>query len=156
MKIRKFKKKDTLSCADLIRKTYLKFNGSEYFNESAAKNYAEFFNTKSQSFKKIYSKFSESQIFFVAIQNDDIIGLIRGKKNKISNLFVDSEYHKKGIGNKLIKKFESEAIKLKFKEIKIKSSVYALPFYQKQNYKKTEGLINHQGLKAYPMKKILI
>ncbi len=49
---------------------------------------------------------------------------------------IHSGLSKKGIGKKLVKHFEKEAIKLGAKEIKIRASLYATPFYQKIGYKK--------------------
>lgn len=99
--------------------------------------------------------FLESPLFFVAEENNEIIGVSRGKYNKISNLFVKNSSHRKGVGRRLVEVFEAKVKKLGTNEIKIRSTLYASPFYQKVGYKKTTGIRNYMGLKVYPMKKIL-
>jgi histone acetyltransferase (RNA polymerase elongator complex component) len=155
MKIRSFKKGDTKQCANLIKKTYQKYNQNEHFDGLAAKKYLDFFDLRKQNSDILYQKFQETKIFLVAVENEEILGLIRGKENKISNLFVDGRFHKRGIGQRLVTKFEQKARRLGSKKIKIKSSVHALLFYQKMGYKKTTGLRNYLGLKTYSMKKLL-
>ncbi len=81
--------------------------------------------------------------------------MIRGNPGKIINLYVSGSYHKRGIGRKLVNKFESIAKKEGAKEIKIKASLYAVPFYEKMGYRKTTGVRNFKGIKAWPMKKIM-
>ena len=79
------------------------------------------------------------------------IGVIRGRPNRIFNLFVDSNYHKKGVGRRLVEMFEKKAFAHKSKIIKISASLYAVPFYQRRGYKKTTGLRKLFGLKVQPM-----
>ena len=55
----------------------------------------------------------------------------------------------------LVKKFERNAQKYGSKKIKIRASLFAVPFYKKMGYKKTTGIRNFKGLKIQPMKKIL-
>jgi GNAT superfamily N-acetyltransferase len=81
--------------------------------------------------------------------------MIRGRPERITNLYVDGKYHKRGVGRLLLNKFEAEAKKLKSKEIKTRASLYAAPFYEKMGYKKTTGVRNFRGLKIWPMKKII-
>jgi len=78
-----------------------------------------------------------------------------GRKNRIKNLFVLGEEHKKGVGKKLIKLFEKEVKKRNYNHTKVNSSIYAIFFYQKMGYKKTTGIRNFNGLKIQPMKKNL-
>lgn len=155
MKIRKFKAKDTEEVAQLISNTYKKFNSLDYFDSEAAKKYINFFNPLVSSEKDILKVFSKATIFYVAVENDKIIGTIRGTFDRISSLFVDGNQHKKGIGKTLLKKFEKEAKKKGYNMIKLRSQPYSVKFYEKNGYKKTVGLRNSKGLKVYPMKKIL-
>lgn len=155
MKIRTFKKQDTQEVADLISRTYKLFNSSDFFEKKAAKDYINFFNTKKNTIEKIFEVFSKASIFYVAEENNTIIGTIRGTQDRISSLFVDGTQHKKGIGKKLMLKFEKEAIKRGSEEIKLRSQLYSVAFYERMNYKKTRGIINAKGLKVYPMRKLL-
>ncbi len=153
MSIRKFKKEDTREVALLIKNTYQEFNSQEYFRKSAIRNYLDRYDPNKKSVEDLYKKLSETIIFYVAISKNRVVGMIRGKPDRIVNLFVDKDYHHKGIGKKLVEKFEQEARKDKIKEIKIKSSLYAISFYQKMGYKKTTGIRDCHGLKVCPMRK---
>lgn len=99
---------------------------------------------------------SKESIFFVAEEEKKIVGYIKGNSNMIVNLFVLGNKHKKGLGRKLVLLFEKEAKRRNSRFIKIKSSLYAVPFYQKMGYKKTTGIRSFHGLKIQPMKKIIV
>jgi len=154
MKLIKFQKKYTSPIALLIVKTYKKYNCLEYYKKSAVKKYLDEFDPKKNSIETLYLNFKKSSIFFIAKENNKVIGMIRGKPGKISNLFVNGSYHRKGVGKKLVRLFESEALSHGSTGIKIRSSMYAIPFYQTMGYKKSTGVRNYKGLKIWPMRKI--
>ena len=153
MIIHKYNPSDLQEIANLIRETFRKFNSKEG-NKKGIKKYLDYYDTR-KNINKIKQTFSKNTIFFVIKKKNKIIGLIRGRKNKIENLFVKGEYHKRGIGKKLVEKFEKEAKKQKSKEIMIRASLYSVPFYKKMGYKKTTGMRNIKGIKIQPMKKRL-
>ena len=155
IKIRKYKNSDLVKVALLVKNTFKKFNSREYFKEEAIKNYLSQYNIDKNSKKELIRRFKKTPIFYVATENNKIIGAIRGKKDKITNLFIDKNYHQRGIGKKLVEKFETEVIKQRLNKIKIHSSLYAIPFYKKMGYKKSTGIRNFHGLKVQPMKKVL-
>lgn len=156
MKFRKFKKEDIRQIAEIKNSVFRKFNSSEYFKEEAIDLYLDFTDPK-KSDKELLEAFfiSDKSIFYVAEENNKIIGFIKGSKDRIGNLFVLGSSHKKGVGRKLVELLEKEAKKQNSKEIKIRSSIYAIPFYQKMGYKKTTGVRNLHNLKIQPMKKLL-
>ena len=155
IKLRKFKKSDAKAIALLIIKTHKRFNGREFFKKSAVQEYLDYYSLEKNSISGLCKKFQRTPIFYVAVNNKKIIGIIRGRLGYITNLFIDGAYHKKGIGRRLVEKFEADIKKQKAKVIKIRASLYAAPFYQKVGYKKTTGIRNFRGLKIYPMKKII-
>lgn len=154
MRIRKFEEKDTIDVASLISRTYTKFNSSDYFEKKAAQDYMDFFNPNKTSEKEILMVFSKATIFYIAEEDSKIIGAIRGTPGRLSSLFIEGTHQKKGVGTELLLRFEREAIHQGAKEIRLRSQLYAVSFYEKMGYKKTRGLINAKGLKVYPMKKI--
>ncbi len=154
-KLRKFKKEDTKVVALLIKNTFKKFNGNECKERGAVQRYLDIYDLEKKGQKEILNTFKKTPIFYVAWDEDDIVGIIRGNPQRIVNLFVDGKNHKKGVGRLLINKFENEAKKQGSKEIKLRSSLYAIPFYEKMGYKKTTGIRNFHGLKTCPMKKNL-
>ena len=96
-----------------------------------------------------------SEISFVAIENKKVIGVIRGNRGCIFNLFVDGVFHGKGIGKILVNVFERKAKDLGASEIKIRASLYAVPFYSSRGYKKTTGIKKMHEIKMQPMRKFL-
>jgi len=153
MKIKKYNPSDLQEVTNLIRETFRKFNSKEG-TKKGIKKYLDYYDTR-KNIDKIKETFSKNTIFFVIKKKNKIMGLIRGRKNKIENLFVKGEYHNKGIGRKLVEKFEKEAKKQKSKEIRIRASLYSIPFYKKIGYKKTTGIRNMKGIKIQPMRKRL-
>ncbi|MBU2616922.1 MAG: GNAT family N-acetyltransferase [Nanoarchaeota archaeon] len=156
MNFRKFRKSDIRQVAKIKNSVFSNFNKLGYFEKCAISRYLNKTSLKKSDQELIdVFKISDKSIFYVAEKNNKILGYINGKRNKIVNLFVLGEMHKKGIGRKLINLFENESRKQKSNEIKIASSIYAVPFYQKMGYIKTTGIRNWHGLKVQPMKKFL-
>ena len=77
-----------------------------------------------------------------------------GDKNRIVNLYVKGIEHRKGIGTILLNQFEKLAKIKGEKIIKIRSSLYAIPFYRKRGYKKTTGIRCFHRLRFQPMAKL--
>lgn len=156
MKFRKFKKRDIRQIAKIKNYVFSSFNKSEYFERNAVERYLSY-TALTKSNKELIEVFniSKDTIFYVAEENNKIKGYINGRKNKIGNLFVFGVEHKKGIGRKLVELFEKESKKQNSHGIKINSSIYAIPFYEKMGYKKTTGIKNMSGLRVQPMKKRL-
>lgn len=153
MKIRKARKEDLKDIQNVVWKTFKTCNFKEGSKEGI-QSYLDWHNYKKNS-KELKKVFERTKLIYVAVDKNKIIGIIRGNKNKIGNLFVYPKYHKKGIAKALMDKFENESKKLGSKEIKIKSSLYATPFYQKMGYKKITGIRNFIGIKIQPMRKKL-
>jgi ribosomal protein S18 acetylase RimI-like enzyme len=156
MIIRHFTNKDSLPIARLIVKTFKKFNGQDFFDQTAVKKYVDTFDVSHNSEAQLKKIFQSSAIFYVAEDKGNIVGMIRGKKDKISNLFVDAHYQRKGIGRQLVSRFEQAAQEMGGDEIFVKSTLYAAPFYEKMGYVKASSIINYLGLKVYLMKKKIV
>jgi GNAT superfamily N-acetyltransferase len=152
--IKKFKVFRTKEVASLIVKTFSEFNSGDG-SRKGIKNYLNFYNIEDYNLQKLKIIFLKNSIFFLAIDGKKIIGIIRGEKDRIINLFINGNYHGRGIGKKLVKKFENEAKKNGSMKIKIKASLFAVPFYKKMGYKKSTGIKKRIGIKTQPMKKII-
>jgi len=153
MKIRKFRIENTKEIAQLIKKTFRKFSKND-----GPKKAVEAYIHEYNDIEKLKVKFQRSPLFYIAEEKGKIIGIIRGDKNRVGNLFVLEEYHGQGVGKELMEKFEKISLSRGSKLIRIRSSLYAVPFYQKMGYKKSGGIIktkNLFGLKYQPMLKKL-
>ncbi len=156
MKIRKFRKSDIREVVKIKNESYKEFNSCEYFDKNAVDKYMEMtsLNKSDRALLEVF-RIRGGTIFYVAEEEGKIFGYIKGKKDKIGNLFVLGKKHNRGIGAKLVMKLEEDAKKQGSRIIKIKASLYATPFYQKMGYKKTTGIRNFSGLKIQPMVKKL-
>lgn len=153
MKIRKFKLEDTEEIARLVKVTFKKFSKND-----GSKKAVETYINKYNNLEKLKLKFKDSPIFYIAEDKEKIIGIIRGDENRIGNFFVLEKYQNQNIGSKLLGKFEIEAKRKGSKLIRIRSSLYAVPFYQRKGYKKSRGMMvakNLFGLRYQPMIKNL-
>ena len=142
--------------AHLIKRTYAKYNYKDG-SKKAIQRYLNLYDPK-MNLKRIKEWFFKDTIFYVALSKNKIIGVVRGNKNRIWNLYVDGSYHRKGIGQKLMANFEKEAQLQGSKIIHLRSSLFAVPFYEKLDYKKTTGIRKSQlllNLKYQPMAKKL-
>ena len=88
-----------------------------------------------------------------AFNNNIIVGII-GVRNEthISLLFVDSEYHKKGIARRLVEKtFERTYEKYGKREMTVNSSPYAVGFYHKMGFQDLRPQETRDGITYTPM-----
>ncbi len=152
IKIRKITKQDVATAGQLVAQTYCRFNYREG-KKADIEKYANHFRPAKNDMPVLEKYFLDAPICYVAQDDKKIVAVIRGHKNRLTNLFVDGHYHGQGLGKKLINKFEHEAKKLGSKQIKIRASLYALPFYLKMGYRKTTGVRQFKGLQHQPLVK---
>ena len=150
--IRKYSPRDMRQVAELIHKTFSKYNFNEGTPE-AIQTYLDKYDSEKMGEKQVRERLESTNIFFVAVENKKIVGMVRGIKGRLVNLFVDGKYHGKGIGKKLMQNFEEKGFDER-NAIKVKSSIFAVSFYTSIGFKKTTGQRNMRGLFVQPMKKV--
>ena len=154
LKIRPYRTDDARAMATLISATYSQFNRVEG-TEVAVQGYVDHFDPNGKSEDEIRALFAQTPIRMVAVVRSRIVGVLRARGNRIVNLFVDGAFHRKGIATQLIWRYENTCQKGGLTEIVLRSSLYAIPFYEALGYKKTTGIRSFRGLKIQPMKKRL-
>lgn len=97
---------------------------------------------------------------WIAYDQNKIVGIVRGSKDNILNLFVEDQYARHGIGSQLVKKFEEKCLVEGFSYVRLSSTVEAVGFYENLGYKKTTGLrmarySGKRGFEYQPMMKPL-
>jgi len=150
-KIEKLKRNQLKQACKLVKDCFNEFIAPSF----SLKGRKEFlFSVTPEKFiERLKSKKSE---YYVAVRNNQLIGIIRTKKNYgISLLFIDKKFQKKGIAKRLFKKVESVFKKKGNKSIRIKSSLYAIRFYEKMGFKKSTGITKSHGMIYQPMRKLL-
>jgi GNAT superfamily N-acetyltransferase len=103
----------------------------------------------------------EASIVLVAEEGDEIVGVLRGRSDKLQSLFVRGDHHREGIGRRLVERFEQVCRAEGTRTIKVQSTLHAVAFYAALGYKKTTGVrrmtsFAGPGLPYQPMRKRLV
>jgi len=140
MEIRRFNNSDAPAVSALIKECYLKADIGGH--------------TESGKQMQIWSNNPENLVkraatikYFVAVENQKIIGICGYDKEKIYTWFVDINYHKLGVGNKLLQKVLSEAQAEGLKSILTWSTVYAEKIYRAYGFEKVRDIFLPEGKK---------
>ena len=78
---------------------------------------------------------SKSIHYFVAVEDDRIIGICGYDRHKVQTLFVDVNFHKMGIGKALLNHVLKEATKAGQTSIDTWATKFSIPFYLKFGFK---------------------
>ena len=151
MNLRRFRKEDAKSVADLIRRNDIEVT-SKYYPKELIEVWG-----KGLSPEYIIN-LSKGKICYVAEEKKKIIGYICLEGNLINKLFVLPQEHKKSIGSLLLSKIESICNKKGFKKIVLDSNISSEGFYLKKGFKKVKTIFrNEKGIKfkVIQMEKIL-
>jgi GNAT superfamily N-acetyltransferase len=160
--IRKYKIADAAEVGLLIKNTYSQFN----LNYLPIKECPPFLgpfqhadNPTPEQLQAIQGMIW-SEVVLVAERDGKIVGVLRGRINRLGSLFVGSDYHQQGIGRSLVERFEDWVAERGRGVIKVASSLYAVPFYMKMGYKKSTGVRKSWSFEGYgfpiqPMRKII-
>jgi predicted N-acetyltransferase YhbS len=160
--IRNYTEVDSVETGQLIADTYREFNLSLASPEDQALMLGPFQYARSE--KKAHQdaivNILQSPVFLIAEQNGEIVGILRGRKERLASLFVRKDFHRQGIGRRLVERFEAEMRTQNVNVIRVSATLYAVPFYSRLGYKKSTGLrqswsFDGYGLRVQPMKKTL-
>lgn len=133
---------------ELMRNVFMEFDAPDYSQEGITE-----FLEKIIENQEFINKFKTGeQIMIGAFHDDKIIGVLAiSIRNHISLVFVDKQYHRRGIVTCLFYEIYSR-LKLKnIDKIKLKSSPYAIPFYKKIGFVATDTEQVKNGIRYTPM-----
>ena len=164
--IRNYKQSDSKEVGRLIADTYSEFNLSFASPEDQALMLVPFRHARSldPTHQAAIAEVLQSPIILVAETDDriedQIIGVLRGRKERLASMFVRKDHHHHGIGRGLVESFEVEMIAQGVSIIRVASTQYAIPFYRKLGYQRSTGprtswSFDGYGLPYQPMKKKL-
>ena len=160
--IRNYTENDAEEVGRLIADTYSEFNLS--FASPEDRNLMlgpfRYAHSSDDLHQKAIAEILRSPMFYVAEIDDEIAGILRGRKERLASLFVHKNFHQQGIGRKLVAHFEAESRKQGVTVIRVAATLYAISFYIKLGYRKSSGLRNSWSFEGYgfpyqPMKKII-
>lgn len=146
--IRSIKENEWEEAMNLAWDTFILYEAPEYSKEGIT-SFKNFVRDPILKTLFIEGKYN----VLAAINNNIIVGII-GVRNEthISLLFVDSEYHRKGIARRLVKEmFERTYAKYGKREMTVNSSPYAVGFYHKMGFVDTDVEQTTDGIRYTPM-----
>jgi GNAT superfamily N-acetyltransferase len=102
----------------------------------------------------------QASMVFVAEEDGQVVGVLRGREDKLQSLFVRGDHHRQGIGRRLVEQFERECLRQGSTAIRLQATLYAVPFYLKMGYKRSTGIrsakiFDGPEFPYQPMKKVL-
>ncbi len=160
--IRPYLESDAESVGRLIADTYSRFNLSFATPEELGKLLGPFRHAWSAepAHREAVAQVIRAPLVFVAEEDGEIVGVLRGRKERLASLFVRGDHHRRGIGRRLVAQFEQESVRQEVRVIRVAATLYAIPFYTALGYRKTTGIRNGwsfegTGLQYQPMKKVL-
>lgn len=116
---------DIPSALDLAWRMFVKFDAPDYGAEHTERMRVAIEDRLKDL--SIYTK----RLLAVALVDDKVVGMIETYgTNRISLLFVDSEYQRKGIATSLMSKIASELKMRGYDKIVLNSSPHGLTFYK--------------------------
>ena len=136
----------------MIWKTFLKFEGDVYTSEGV-RNFLDFITDEELFHSFVQGKY----LLIVAVDKEQIVGAASVRDgNHLSLLFVDERYHKQGVGRRLMNCF-CNFLKNEAGEqcMTLKSSPYAVGFYERIGFKATGPEEHYSGIRVTPMEKVL-
>jgi len=160
--IRDYRASDAVAVGQLIADTYGEFNLSFATEAEKALLLGPFRHARSNEaeHKKAIAEVICADMVFVAEADGQIVGVLRGRPERLQSLFVRGEFHRQGIGRRLVERFERECLRWGATVIRVASSLYAVPFYCALGYTRSTGVrpgwsFEGSGLQVQPMRKVL-
>lgn len=160
--VRDYRKSDAEAVGRLIADTYSKFNLTFVPPErmGAFLGPFQYAGSGDRGRREAIARVIEASMVLVAEEEGEIVGVLRGRKDKLQSLFVDGGHHRRGIGRQLVERFEELCIGQGGEVIRLMATLYAVPFYEAVGYRKSTGVrrmrsFEGEGLPYQPMKKVL-
>jgi GNAT superfamily N-acetyltransferase len=146
----------------LIAETYRKFNLGFASPAEQEKLLGPFCQacSKEPIHQEAIARTLRTEKIFVAEDHGEIVGVLRCRKERLQSLFVRGDYHRQGIGRRLVEHCEAWCAIQGVTTIRLAATLYAIPFYEAVGYKKSTGVrrgwsFEGQGLQYQPMLKRL-
>jgi aryl-alcohol dehydrogenase-like predicted oxidoreductase/predicted N-acetyltransferase YhbS len=162
VQIRPYRESDAEKVGRLIADTYSAFNLSHASPEELEAFLGPFRHARSaeRAHQEAIAQVIRAAMVLVAEENGEIVGVLRGRKDRLHSLFVQGDHHRQGIGRSLVERFEQECLRQGATVVTVAATLYAVPFYLAMGYKRTTGVrsmrsFDGEGLQYQPMKKVL-
>ena len=143
---------DWTPAMNMIWKTFMKFEAPVYTREGI-RNFLDFITDEG-----LFASFLEGKyLMIVALDGNRIVGAASLRDGShLSLLFVDEQYHYRGIGRRLMNCL-CNFLKTEAGEeaMTLKSAPYAVKFYERIGFRATGLEESYSGIRVTPMRKVL-
>jgi GNAT superfamily N-acetyltransferase len=165
--LRPYRESDAPGVGRLIADTFGEFNLAYASPQEREQLLGPFCHARSQdpAHQAAIAEALQTEMVYVAedeasVPEVEIVGVLRGRADKLQSLFVRKDHHRRGIGRQLVERFERECLRQGSTVIKVQATLYAVPFYQEMGYKRTTGVRSMRIFEGtrfpyQPMKKVL-
>jgi GNAT superfamily N-acetyltransferase len=131
MRIRKLKKEDVTEVSKIIRRCLREVNSKDY-PKKVITSLCDFFTPA------LIIKNMGDRTMYVAVEHNKVIGTASLKDDKVFTVFVNPDYHGRGVGSKLMDKVEELARDKRYKILKVPSGLSSVEFYKHRGYKEVK------------------
>lgn len=149
--IRWAKVEEWIPAMDMVWRTFMKFEGNVY-TEEGIRNFYEFITDTS-----LYQSFLKGEYqMMVAVSKGHVVGAASVRnRNHLSLLFVEEEYHHKGIGSALMYRL-CDYLQTEEGEryMSLQAAPYAVEFYRKLGFTEVAPEEAFSGIRVTPMEKV--
>ncbi len=160
--IRCYEESDAESVGRLIADTYSEFNLSFLPPEERGPFLGPFRHARSpeKAHRDAISEVVRSPMVYVAEEDGEVVGVLRGRRERLASLFVRGDRQRQGIGRRLVERFEQESLEQGTRVVRVAATLYGTLFYLAMGYKRSTGVrtgrsFEGRGLKTQPMRKVL-
>ena len=163
MRIRNYRPDDAPAVGRLIADTYSDFNLGEFpapIRRAMLGPFAHARSTDPTHRREIAAVIAADTVL-VAVEDDEIVGVLRARPGRLASLFVSEAHHRRGIGSRLVGRFEQQVRSAGGGPVRVAATLFAVPFYQALSYRKTTGVrrlrsFDGEGLPFQPMIKTIV
>ncbi len=150
--IRKLHNDELDNAFALIWRVFEKFVAPDYTDEGIAFFYRQFISR--QDFRNDF--LNNLQTMYGSFDHDKLVGVLSISKNHhISCVFVEENYHRKGVATELFGRVISELRQHGVEKILLNASPYAVPFYHAIGFTNTDTERIWHGIRYTPMEMYL-
>jgi GNAT superfamily N-acetyltransferase len=160
--IRCYQESDAESVGRLIEDTYSEFNLSFVPPEERGPFLGPFRYARSleKAHQDAIIEVVRAPMAYVADDDGELVGVLRGRTERLASLFVRGDRQRQGIGRRLVERFEEESLQQGSTVVRVAATLYAVPFYLALGYRRSTGVrtgwsFEGRGLKVQPMRKVL-
>ena len=166
--IRAFRDGDAASVGRLIARTYSAFNLGFAPPDQRASLLGPFRFAESTepAYRTAIAEAIGAPMVLVGEEAGAIVGVLRGGRldrrgrTVLQSLFVAADHQRRGVGRRLVTRFEQVSLARGVAVVRVASTLYAVPFYQALAYQRSTGVrtmrsFQGSGLAYQPMKKTL-